>query len=135
MSNKTVNISLLVAALVILAAIAFFVRVGTTADAVVYLKTSGMTCGGCADRVVRALQSEKGVAATEVDLSRGCVIAGYDSKQVAPEKLVQRIVAAGYRATVQKVLTPQQFRESAGRDICAGIQQQGCCGSKWCGEK
>ena len=132
MSKKVLNASLLVAVIVVLAVTAFYVRVGTTADAVVVLKTSGMTCGKCIAKVTTALQSEKGVAATEVDLEQGWVIAGYDSKQVAPEKLAQTVSATGYGSKVQAVLTPEQFKKSVGRDIGSQAGQQGCCGPNGC---
>ena len=133
MSKKTFNTSLVLVVVAMLVVFACYVRIGSTADAVVVLKTSGMSCDNCIAKVTKALQSERGVAATEVDLARGCVIAGYDSKQVAPEKLAQKVVAAGYRSTVQAVLTPEQYRKSTGRDV--GNQtpgMMGCCGAGGC---
>lgn len=135
MKSKTLNACLVLAVMVILGVCAFYVRVGATADAVVVLKTSGMTCGACISKVTKALQAERGVAATEVDLEGGWVIAGYDSKQVAPEKLAQRVVATGFASTVQTVLTPEQFKRIAGRDIGKQSAGSGCCGAKGCGGK
>ena len=135
MRNKAFNVALVFAVLVILGVCAIFVRIGATADAVVVLKTSGMTCGSCAAKVTRALQGERGVAATEVDLEGGLVIAGYDSKLVAPERLAQRVVATGYACKVQTVLTPEQFKKITGRDIGKQSAGSGCCGSKDCGGK
>lgn len=136
MKNKTLNACLLLTVLVILGVCAFFVRIGATADAVVVLKTSGMTCGSCISKVTKALQAERGVAATEVDLAGGWVIAGYDSKQVAPERLAQKVAATGFASTVQTVLTPAEFKKLVGRDIgkqpAAG---SGCCGGPGCGGK
>ena len=135
MKNKVFNASLLLAVLIILGVCALYVRVGATADAVVVLKTAGMTCGSCAAKVTRALQNERGVAATEVDLEGGVVIAGYDSKLVAPERLAQRVVASGFASSVQTVLTPEQFKKIAGRDIGKESAGSGCCGNKNCGGK
>lgn len=90
MKNKILNTSLILAVVVILAVFAFYVRLGATADKVVVLRTSGMTCSSCVQKITAALQSERGVAATEVDLEAGVVVAGYDSKQVAPERLARR---------------------------------------------
>jgi len=132
MGNKFVNISLILAVVVILGSSAFFVRIGNTADAVVCLKTTGMTCGSCASRVTRALQSVKGVASTDVDLAHGCVIAGIDTKQVSPEKLAQKVAAAGYPSKVESVQTPEEYRKTAGHDLLG----QSCgCGSKRCDNK
>lgn len=133
MKNKALNSCLILAVIVILSVFAFYVRVGATADAVVVLRTSGMTCGSCINKVSKALQSEKGVTATEVDLDGGWVIAGYDSKLVAPEKLAQKVVATGFQSTVQMVLTPEQFRQMAGRDIAQQAGGSGCCGTQGCG--
>jgi copper chaperone CopZ len=135
MTNKAFNAFLVLAVMVVLGVCAFYVRVGATADAVVVLKTSGMTCGSCATKITKALQNERGVAATEVDLEGGWVIAGYDSKQVAPERLAQRVVTTGFASKVQTVLTPEQFKKLAGRDIGKQSTGSGCCGSKECGGK
>jgi copper chaperone CopZ len=135
MRNKAFNTCLVLAVLVILGVCAFYVRVGATADAVVVLKTSGMTCGSCIAKVTKALQNERGVAATEVDLEGGWVIAGYDSKIVAPERLAQRVVATGFASSVQTVLTPAEFKKLAGRDLGKQSTGSGCCGAQGCGGK
>ncbi|HBA90091.1 MAG TPA: copper chaperone [Geobacter sp.] len=135
MKKRVLNASLVLVAAVMLAVFAFYVRVGATADAVVVLRTSGMTCGSCVGKVTKALQGEKGVVATEVDLEGGVVIAGYDSKQVAPERLAQTVAATGFGSTVQAVLTPEQFRTIVGRNIGAQAAAGGCCGSRGCGGK
>jgi copper chaperone CopZ len=132
MKNKVVNSCLLLVVFVVLGVFACYVRIGATADKVVVLKTAGMTCGKCGTKVNEALQSVQGVAATEVDLARGCVIAGYDSRQVAPEKLAQKVVAAGFVSKVQMVLTPEQFKKMAGHDICTPRTCSGSCGNKGC---
>jgi len=136
MKNRALNTCLVLAVAVTLAVFAFYVRVGATADAVVVLKTSGMTCGSCITKITKALQSETGVAATEVDLEGGLVVAGYDSKQVAPERLAQTVAATGFKSSVQAVLTPEQFRSMVGRDIGARpAAAGGCCGAQGCGGK
>lgn len=135
MKNRIVNSCLVGAVVVILIVFAVYVRIGATADAVAVIKTSGMTCGMCVSKVTKALESQRGVASAEVDLERGLVIAGYDSKQVAPEKLVQRTTEAGFDSKLQSVLTPEQFRKAAGREIGQRPVSSGCCGSKGCGGK
>jgi len=135
MKNNVVNSCLVLAVLAILGVCAFYVRIGATADSVVVLKTSGMTCGSCVAKVSKALQNERGVAATEVDLEGGWVIAGYDSKQVAPERLVRKVVATGFASKVQAVLTPAQFKKITGRDIGQQSGGSGCCGNQDCGGK
>ena len=136
MKNKILNTSLVLAAVVVLAVFAFYVRVGATADAVVVLRTQGMTCQSCVAKITAALESERGVAATEVDLSGGVVIAGYDSKQVAPERLAKTVAATGFDSQVAQVLTPGEFRGIAGRDV-GSRTAGGCggCGPGGCGMK
>lgn len=135
MRSRAFNTCLVLAVVVILALLGIYVRVGATADAVVVLKTSGMTCGSCITKITKALQAERGVAATEVDLERGWVIAGYDSKQVAPQELVRRVAATGFASTVETVVTPEQFKKLAGRNIGNPSAGSGCCGAKGCGGK
>jgi copper chaperone CopZ len=135
MKNKVVNSCLVVAVVVILIVFAVYVRIGATADAVAVIKTSGMSCGMCASQVTKALESQRGVASTEVDVARGVVIAGYDSKQVAPAKLVQTVTEAGFDSKLQAVMTPEQFRKAGGRELGQRPAGSGCCGSKGCGGK
>lgn len=130
MKSNIFNACLILSVVVILAVFAFYVRVGATADKIVVLRTSGMTCGSCISKVTKALQSQKGVASTEVDLAGGWVIAGYDSKLVAPEKLAKAVGESGFDSAVQTVMTPQQFKEIAGRDVG---QQQGASSGCGCG--
>lgn len=126
MKLKILNTSLVLLAVVILVVFACYVRVGATADSVVVLRTSGMTCQSCVKKITTALQSEKGVAAAEVDLAGGVVVAGYDSKQVAPERLAKTVAATGFQSQVANVLTPGQFRAIVGRDV--GAKAGGGCG-------
>jgi mercuric ion binding protein len=115
---KRVSTSLLViAAGVVLVVFAFRVRIGATADSVAILKTSGMTCGGCSGRVIKALQPVKGVEATEVDLAGGWVIVRYDTKLVKPESLAAKVIGVGFGSKVHEVLTPGQFGQRTGRKV------------------
>lgn len=132
MRFKIVNSCLVGAVVVILVVAAFHVRVGATADQVVVLRTSGMTCSSCVSKITKALQAERGVAAAEVDLAGGVVIAGYDSKQVVPDHLAKTVAAAGFDSEVAQVLTPQQFKSLAGRDLGAKSAPGGCCGPRGC---
>ncbi|MBU5637889.1 heavy-metal-associated domain-containing protein [Geomonas sp. Red69] len=133
MKNKILNSALVLAVVTVLAVFAFYVRVGATADQVVVLRTSGMTCGACVKKITEALQSQRGVAAAEVDLESGLVVAGYDSKQTAPEKLAQAVQKSGFPSQVAQVVTPQQFRSAVGRDIGGKAPVGGCYGSRGCG--
>jgi periplasmic mercuric ion binding protein len=131
MNNKTINISMLVAAITLLSVLAFFVKSGATADSVAVLQTTGMTCGSCSEKISKSLESLKGVAVTEVDLNGGLVIVSYDTKNIKPENLAEKVSGAGYKSSVYAVLTPEQFRQAAGRNVGEKAGQGGgCCGGK-----
>ena len=132
MQKNIINISLIVITTAFLTLLALRVRAGATVDSVAVLKTAGMTCKSCADRINIALQGIKGVAATEVDLAHGRVIIGYDTKVVKPETLSKNVRNAGFDSTVQEVVTPERYRRITGRDIdTSGAARPGCC--NWCG--
>ncbi|MGD0586144.1 MAG: heavy-metal-associated domain-containing protein [Oryzomonas sp.] len=129
MRKNIVNISLIVIAAAFLTLLALRVRAGAAVDSVAVLKITGMTCRSCADRISRALQGIKGVAATEVDLDHGRVIVGYDTRAVRPETLKENVKKAGFDSTVQEVVTPERFRQLTGRDVGRdGAGRPGCCG-------
>lgn len=128
MKNNIINSVMVVAAATVLTLLAFFVRVGVTADSVAVLQTAGMTCGSCSGKITEALQRVKGVAVTEVDVEGGWVIVGYDAKSVKPEALVERVTGSGFASAVYRVLTPEQFKQITGRDIGKKAAASGCCG-------
>jgi periplasmic mercuric ion binding protein len=134
-NSRRISTALLaIAALTVLVVLAFRVRVGATADAVAVLKTTGMTCGSCSSKISRALEALKGVANTEVDVAGGWVIVGYDSRNVQPQALSEKVKGAGFGCDVYQVMTPGQFRQITGRDIGAkGASNGGCCGKGGCG--
>ena len=131
-AKKISTVLLIITAVTMLVVLAFRVRVGATADSVAVLRTTGMTCGSCSSKITKALESEKGVAVTEVDVAGGWVIVGYDTKTIRPEKLAQKIGEAGFGSNVYTVLTPEEFRQITGRKIGENSSAAGCggCGSK-----
>jgi copper chaperone CopZ len=93
MNAKTISTLLLViAAVTVLVLLAFRVRIGATADAVAVLRTAGMTCGSCSNRITTALEALHGVAVTEVDVEGGWVVVGYDTKSVKSDKRENEII-------------------------------------------
>lgn len=131
MKNKAVNAIMIVATITLLSVLALYVKVGVTADSVVVLKTAGMTCGSCSSQITKALESVKGVAVTEVDLNGGWVIVSYDTKSVKPENLAEKVTSAGFNSNVHAVLTPEQFKQTAGWGLGEkGGTASGCCGGK-----
>jgi len=139
MKNRIINVVVLVSAVTLLSVLAFYVKVGVTADSVAVLKTTGMTCGSCSSKITKALEALKGVAITEVDVEGGWVVVGYDTKTIKPETLAEKVNGAGFGSNVHRVLTPEQFKQITGRDIgkqaspsggCGGCGSNGGCGTK-----
>src|SRR5690242_19472506 len=135
MRNKVVNSIIILIAVVFLAVLAFHVRIGATADSVAVLKTSGMTCGSCSGKITKALESLKGVALTEVDVEGGWVIIGYDTKEVKPDALADKVKGAGFGSSVHVVLTPEQFKQITGRAIGEKPGTSAGCGGGCCAKK
>lgn len=136
---KKISTSLLMVAVVtLLLLLAFKVRIAATADSIAVLKTSGMTCSSCSSKISKALEKEKGVAVTEVDVAGGWVMVGYDTKVVQPEKLAQKVSETGFGSNVYTVLTPAEFKRVVGREIggkaasngCGGCGKNGGCGTQ-----
>ena len=115
----------------LLVVLALRVRTAATADSVAVLKTGGMTCSSCSDKITKALSEMKGVATAEVDVAGGWVVVGYETKSVKPDALAAKVVDTGFGSNVYRVLTPEQFKQITGRDIGQkAIPSKGCCGNK-----
>lgn len=131
MRKNVLNIAMVVVAATLLTLMAFYVRVGATADAVAVLRTTGMTCGSCSSKITEALQSVKGVAVAEVDVEGGWVVVGYDTTAVTPEALAGKVNGTGFASGVYRILTPEEFKQITGRDIGKKTaSNSGCCGGK-----
>ncbi|HEY5975145.1 MAG TPA: heavy-metal-associated domain-containing protein [Geobacteraceae bacterium] len=132
MRTKTICTTLLIfTSVTLLVVLALRVRVGATADSVAVLRTTGMTCGSCSSTISKALEREKGVAVTEVDVDGGWVIVGYDTKTITPENLALKVRDAGFGSNVYAVLTPEEFKRVTGREIGKNASAaRGCCGGK-----
>ena len=114
----------------------FHVNTASAATAVAVLKTSGMTCGSCSEKITGALKTVKGVSHTEVDLGNGYVIVGFDTTTTSPDRLAETVSKVGYGSTVNTVLSPEQYRKMTGKDLGQTAQAGGgCCGSGGCGGK
>jgi copper chaperone CopZ len=138
MNVTKISTSLLViAAITVLVVFALRVGSGVTADSVAVLQTKGMTCSSCSSKITKALESLKGIAASEVDVNGGWVIVGYDTKTVKPDALAEKVTSAGFDSKVHVILTLEQFKQITGRDIGAkAAQLSGCCGENGgCGTK
>ena len=129
-TRKICTTLLVVTALSVVAVLALYVRVGAAADTIAVIRAGGMTCESCAGTIRTVLQKENGVAATEVDVAGGWVVVGFDSKVTRPDILAEKVSATGFTAALHSLLSPEQFRQLAGRDIGNDRGARGCCGSK-----
>ncbi len=125
-NERIINTCLIILAVGLLIFFAFSVRLGRAADNVAILQTSGMTCGSCTDKITRALRSEPGVTAVKVDLAAGEVTVGYDSKQVAAEKLAAAVTAVGYRSSLTRVVPIAEYQSRYGSESLPGSKKSGC---------
>ena len=75
------------------------------ADHQIELPVGGMSCGGCATSVERALARVPGVSAVEVDLAEEKARVTTDGS-VDVQGLASAIVRAGYTTTVQDGAAP-----------------------------
>lgn len=133
MKNKTINAILIIFVVVILVTLAFFVRLGATADKVAVLQTAGMMRGGCVSDIEKALQAKEGIASMEVDVNGGRVIVGFDSKKVRPGEIAAIISGLGYWNKVSEVLSKEEFRAKTGREPGINMGTVGCAGG--CGTR
>lgn len=133
---NTLNLTIVISTVCLLAVLAFRVQTGVTADSIAVLKTNGMTCGACADTITSSLKGIHGVAASEVDVENGYVVIGYDTAKTTPEALAATVNSSGYASSVARIMPPAEFRRLVGRNIGEKESQgQGCCGSGSCGMK
>jgi copper chaperone CopZ len=66
----------------------------------VVIKVSGMTCGGCSDRVAKALTETEGVHSASVCHKSGSATIQYEAKATTPNQLVQVISNSGFKASL-----------------------------------
>ncbi len=78
------------------------------------IKVTGMTCGGCASNVTRALKAVSGVNNVNVSLPTGEATVQYDEKLTSPEQLKSMIKEAGYGVDASNATQQPQAK--------------GCCG-------
>jgi len=128
--RKILNILLIGIVAVILVAFASTVRVRASADTYAVLKTTGMTCGSCSEKISRVLEKEKGVASVKVDVDQGVVVVGYDSNASRPDLFAERVTGIGYGSRVLGVMTPEQYQKIAGGAAAAQPPGCACCNKK-----
>ncbi len=63
----------------------------------VTLKVGGMSCGGCAANVEKALRSVPGVTGAKVDLKGGKATVDYDPAKASEKEMAAAVKKAGYK--------------------------------------
>jgi mercuric transport protein len=74
-----------------------FAFVVAAAPQSVTLRVEGMTCGGCATAIEKALRATDGVLEARVSFEKKEAWVRYDDRKVTVEKIRKAIVDAGYR--------------------------------------
>jgi copper chaperone CopZ len=85
-------------------ALVLMLGVGTVSSAIrtVTLRVKGMTCGGCATGVEKALKSTEGIESVRVSFERGRAVIKYDHQKVTEAKLREVINGTGFTAVEEK---------------------------------
>jgi copper chaperone len=68
----------------------------------VTIRVKGMSCGGCATSVEKALKSTEGVLDARVSFERGRAVIKYDDQKVTVAKLREVINSTGFFCDVEK---------------------------------
>jgi len=128
--DKAINVGLAVVVIVLLVGFSFSVRIRPVADSVALLKRAAIADVGRNADLIKHLQSEKGIASVEADMTGDFLVVGYDSKSVKPEVIVSTVTALGHQYGVAKILTVEQFKAMTGRDPAANARRtcNGGCG-------
>src|SRR6266851_1434340 len=92
-------------------ALILLLSVGSVSAAIrtVTIRVKGMTCGGCATSVEKALESIEGVQTVRVSFERGKAVIKYDDQKVTVTKLrrssIARACHAKYRRATRRRLS------------------------------
>jgi mercuric transport protein len=79
------------------------------------LRVEGMSCGGCATGIEKALRATDGVLEARVSFEKGEAWVSYDDRKTTLEKIRSAIVEAGYT-----VIDPSGASAGAVPTCCAG---------------
>ena len=96
-------------------------------DTVTVLKSTGLSCGGCASKIAKALETVPGVASQEVDIETGRVTVWHDST-ATPKTLAETVSNAGYQSTVQETMSSEDYHSKTGKSAPAKTRSGGCGG-------
>jgi copper chaperone CopZ len=84
----------------------------TSNTAKVVLNVEGMSCSGCISTIKSSLAGYEGIQDIIVNISGGITEVYYDSRKIKDvNRLASSITASGYPATVNRLVTADQFKE------------------------
>jgi len=126
MKIKVMNTIFIILVLAALSALAFFVRVGATADTVVVLNVTGMTCGSCVDKIKKALQAEQGVASVQVDMDSGRTVVGYAADKIKPGTIAAKVEGLGFTCRIVEVSSLAKFK-AGHKNMAAKLEKTSGC--------
>ncbi len=75
-----------------------------------HLSVTGMSCGGCTNKVTRALKAVVGVGDVEVSLATGRATVQYDERSTSPGQLKAAVEGAGYGVASTTTAQPGQSK-------------------------
>jgi len=130
--DKATNVVLVILVIIVLVALSLSVRIRPVADRVLLLKKSAHSLSGRTTETVKRLQSEKGVASVEPDITDHFLIVGFDSKAVSPRSIALATIASGIRYDISKVISAEDYKMITGKDL-ASVTAKSCGGR--CGDK
>lgn len=91
----------MIAAFILTLALALGAGTVSAAIRTVTIRVKGMSCGGCATSVEKALKSTKGVESARVSFERGKAVIKYDDRKVTVAKLREVINGTGFFCEVE----------------------------------
>ncbi|MFR9154524.1 MAG: heavy-metal-associated domain-containing protein [Oscillospiraceae bacterium] len=94
----------------------------------VILRISGMDCGACAVRIVRALQGLPGLREVSVSDTAGCARLTYDEMAVDLGEIARRVQRAGFDVPVGTAELRCPGADAGGGGAPAGgVRRAQCC--------
>lgn len=96
----------------------------------VQLKVEGMTCGGCAAGVEKAVNALEGVTESDVKFETALASIAFDNEKVSTEQIIAAIEEAGYKAHVATEADLKASTKGGKRSSCCAGKSKSSCGGK-----
>ena len=104
MNRDNLITSLLIAIVILVAGTAiYFGKPLSSPDTLALLKTNGMTCQDCAQKINQALTQRKGIAHLAINVPAGIVEVYFDAHRTSPTDLATTVTNLGFATTVAYV--------------------------------